>query len=206
MSPALLWFEHVLGFDRYWDIEFHTSDVDPNGASGSGLRAVVMRDPISGVKFANNEPLRPFFKTSQINLFHREQRGDGVQHVALLVDDLVGAVRGMQERGVQVMDTPRSYYEALPKRLEECGVGSIDEDIEELAKLGILVDGEEAGKYMLQVFLKDSQSLYGDPEAGPFFFELIQRKGDNGFGAGNFRALFESIERDQVDAVSGAAQ
>jgi 4-hydroxyphenylpyruvate dioxygenase len=107
-------------------------------------------------------------------------------------------VRGLRERGVEFMPTPSTYYELLPERLEREGVKHIDEDVRELQELGILVDGQARGAYLLQIFLKDSAGLYGSPDAGPFFFELIQRKGDQGFGAGNFRALFESIEREQL--------
>jgi 4-hydroxyphenylpyruvate dioxygenase len=200
MSPALLWFEHVLGFQRYWDVEFHTNDVAPDRDAGSGLRSVVMHDPASGVKFANNEPRRPSFTTSQINVFNRDHRGDGVQHVALAVRDLVSAVSGLRQRGVEFMHTPGAYYDHLLEHVKERGVGRIEEPVELLREHGILVDGEGAGRYMLQIFLKDAQALYGEPEAGPFFYELIQRKGDQGFGAGNFRALFESIEREQHKA------
>jgi len=202
MSPALLWFEHVLGFERYWSVEFHTMDVAPDQA-GSGLRSVVMHDPHSKVKFANNEPRRPSFTASQINLFNRDHRGDGVQHVALTCGNLMQAVTAMRARGIEFMHTPDAYYDALRDRLSGAGVGQIEESIDALRTRGILVDGSEHGRYMLQIFLKDSQALYGDPNAGPFFFELIERKGDLGFGAGNFRALFESIERDQTRA--GAA-
>ncbi len=96
------------------------------------------------------------------------------------------------------MRTPGTYYAALPQRLEELGIGALDEDLSELRELEILVDGHGKGSYMLQIFLKDSAGLYQDSAAGPFFYELIQRKGDQGFGAGNFRALFESIEREQA--------
>ena len=85
----------------------------------------------------------------------------------------------------------------LPARLEKLGIGSIDEDLGVLRELEILVDGDGPGKYLLQIFLKESSGLYKEEAAGPFFFEIIQRKGDQGFGAGNFRALFESIERAQ---------
>jgi len=156
-----------------------------------------MWDPASGVKFANNEPYRPYFKASQINIFNEEHRGDGVQHAALAVRDIIPAVEGMRQRGVGFMPTPGSYYDAMPQRLEQLGVKKIDEDIEVLRRLEILIDGEAEGKYLLQIFLKESAGLYGEPEAGPFFYELIQRKGDRGFGGGNFRALFESIERQQ---------
>jgi 4-hydroxyphenylpyruvate dioxygenase len=208
MSPALLWLEHVLGFEYFWDVQFHTRDVSrgplPRAREhGSGLRSAVMIEPTTGIKFANNEPYRPAFKNSQINVFHEDNRGDGVQHVALGTRDIISAVRGLRERGVEFMATPGSYYELLPERLEREGVKHIDEDIDELRELGILVDGQAKGSYLLQIFLKDSAGLYGSAEAGPFFFELIQRKGDQGFGAGNFRALFESIEREQLGATEG---
>ncbi|MEO8903029.1 MAG: 4-hydroxyphenylpyruvate dioxygenase [Polyangiaceae bacterium] len=198
MSPALLWMEHVLGFERYWDVEFHTRDVGRvKLRDGSGLRSVVMWDKSSGLKFANNEPYRPNFKASQINLFNEDHRGDGVQHIALEVLDIVRAVRGLRTRGVEFMPTPPTYYDALPDRLRTLNIDAIDEDIETLRELELLVDGHGLHSYLLQIFLKDSAGLYGSREAGPFFYELIQRKGDSGFGAGNFRALFESIERQQ---------
>ncbi len=197
MKPMLLWLEHVLGFEQLWEVEFHTMDMDPTRKTGSGLKSIVIWDPASGVKFANNEPARPFFKSSQINIFNEELRGDGVQHVALSVGNIVEAVRGLRANGVNFMNTPASYYELLPKRLEQVGIGAIDEHIPTLQDLGILVDGDRHQAYMLQIFLKDSAGLYGDPTAGPFFYEIIQRKGDEKFGAGNFRALFESIEREQ---------
>ncbi len=202
MKPALLWMEHVLGFEEFWEVQFHTRDASARKAAmeahGSGLRSVVMRDPLSGVKFANNEPWRPAFKSSQINVFHEELRGDGVQHAALTVKDILSAVRGLRRRGVEFMPTPGSYYDMLPERLRKIGVERVDEDLAALRELEVLVDGAAPGQYLLQVFLKDSAGLYHDPEAGPFFFEIIQRKGDEGFGAGNFRALFESIEREQM--------
>ncbi|MDQ3033081.1 MAG: VOC family protein [Myxococcota bacterium] len=195
MSPALLWMEHVLGLERFWDIKFHTNDVAGERESGSGLKSTVMWDPKSGVKFANNEPFRPFFRASQINLFHEDQRGDGIQHAALSVKDIIPAVKGLRERGVRFMPTPGTYYDMLPARLESTGVKEIDEAHETLRELGILIDGEGLKKYLLQIFLMDSAGLYGEREAGPFFYEIIQRKGSQGFGGGNFRALFESIER-----------
>ncbi len=202
MKPALLWMEHVLGFEEFWEVKFHTSDVARERATamqahGSGLRSVVMRDAASGVKFANNEPWRPDFQASQIQLFHEDLRGDGIQHAALTVKDILGAVRGLRDRGVEFMPTPGTYYDMLPDRLRRIGVERIDEDVATLRDLGVLVDGGARGAYMLQIFLKDSAGLYKEPAAGPFFFEIIQRKGDEGFGAGNFRALFESIEREQ---------
>lgn len=197
LGPVALWLEHVMGFERFWEIQFHTTDVDPSHQKGSGLRSLVYRDPVSGVKFANNEPWRPNFRNSQINVFNEELRGPGVQHLAITVKDIIGCVKLLRERGLAFMPTPGTYYDALPARLQRLGIGSIDEDIAVLRDLEILVDGDGPGKYLLQIFLKESSGLYHDPGAGPFFFEIIQRKGDEGFGAGNFRALFESIERAQ---------
>jgi 4-hydroxyphenylpyruvate dioxygenase len=201
MKPALLWMEHVLGFEQLWEIAFHTDDVvRPDAqarAHGSGLKSIVMWDRASGLKFANNEPFRPFFKDSQINLFAEDNRGDGVQHSALAVPDVVSAVRGLRARGVEFMPTPASYYDLLPDRLQTLTIGALDEDERVLRELEILVDGARPHQYLLQIFLKEAAGLHHDPEAGPFFFEIIQRKGDEGFGAGNFRALFEAIEREQ---------
>ncbi|MFO0611379.1 MAG: 4-hydroxyphenylpyruvate dioxygenase [Polyangiaceae bacterium] len=197
MKPALLWMEHVLGLEQLWHVQFHTDDVAQNASRGSGLRSIVMWDPASGVKFANNEPWRPFFKASQINIFNEDHRGDGVQHIALSVKDIMSAVPGMRKRGVEFMPTPGTYYDMLPARLEKMGIAKLEEDIAALRDLEILVDGEDKGQYLLQIFLRDSAGLYHSPEAGPFFYEIIQRKGSRGFGAGNFRALFESIERAQ---------
>ncbi|HMI93371.1 MAG TPA: VOC family protein [Polyangiales bacterium] len=230
MSPALLWLEHVLGFEAFWEIEFHTKDVVVTGRGtrpsrpaggavgdppsrevaslldattpthGSGLRSKVMWEPGSGIKFANNEPYRPAFKESQINLFHRDNHGDGIQHAALATRDIVATVRALRARGLRFMPTPDTYYAQLPDRLRALGIAALDEEIGTLRELQILVDGSGPGAYLLQIFLADSAELYGTPEAGPFFFELIQRKGDRGFGGGNFRALFESIERQQSTA------
>lgn len=196
MKPALLWMEHVLGLEKFWDVEFHTADVNGKVDKGSGLRSIVMVDHAAHVKFANNEPMRPLFKASQINIFNEDLRGDGVQHVAIEVKDILAAVRKMRERGVTFMPTPGSYYDLMPERLKQLGI-EIKEQISDLRELEILVDGEKRGEYMLQIFLKDAAGLYRDPAAGPFFYEVIQRQGGKGFGAGNFRALFESIEREQ---------
>ncbi len=197
LGHVSLWLEHVMGFERFWEIQFHTADVDPGYEHGSGLRSLVYWDPASGVKFANNEPWRPNFRGSQINVFNEELRGPGVQHLAIGVKDMVACVRLLRERGLEFMPTPGTYYDALPERLKGLGVGSIDEALGVLRDLEILVDGDGPGRYLLQIFLKESSGLYHDPGAGPFFYEIIQRKGDQGFGAGNFRALFESIERAQ---------
>jgi 4-hydroxyphenylpyruvate dioxygenase len=206
MKPALLWMEHVLGLEEFWEVSFHTKDAAGarraalEAQRGSGLRSVVMRDPGSGLKLANNEPWRPAFASSQISVFTEDQRGDGIQHAALTVADIVGAVSAMRDHGVEFMTTPGAYYDALPERIRSSGIGRIDEDPEALRALGILVDGAGPGAYLLQIFLREAAGLYREQAAGPFFYEIIQRKGDQGFGAGNFRALFESIEREQQAA------
>ncbi len=204
LKPLVDWFGDVLGMEQYWDIQFHTSDldfddiddIDPDKVEGSGLKSIVMWDPESGIKFANNEPRRPQFKNSQIQKYVEDFRGGGVQHAAFAMRDIVGSVAELRDRGCSFLDTPQSYYDAAPDRLAEQGVSSIDEDFEELSELGILVDGEEE-KYLLQIFMEEAADYYDEPDAGPFFIELIQRKGSQGFGGGNFRALFESIERRQ---------
>jgi len=197
LAPMVRWCEEVLGLEQYWDIQFHTDDVAPDNDHGSGLKSIVLWDPHSGVKFANNEPLRPYFDASQIYIFVMDNHGSGIQHAALTTGDILSTVRGLNARGVKFMRTPGTYYDALPERLKTSTIGSIDEDIEELRDLGILIDGKEPHSYLLQIFLKEAAGLYDDERAGPFFFEVIQRKGDKGFGGGNFRALFESIEREQ---------
>jgi 4-hydroxyphenylpyruvate dioxygenase len=203
LQPALNWMENVLGFERFWAIDFHTQDVKSGHLGGSGLRSIVMRDPVSGINFANNEPAAPRFKASQIYLFCQDHRGAGVQHVALEVGDIISAARGMRERGVGFMHTPNTYYEMLPERLQQTGIEYIDEDIGALQELEILIDGAAKHQYLLQIFMKEAAVLFADPQAGPLFVELIQRKGDRGFGGGNFRALFESIER--VQEIEGRA-
>lgn len=194
LKPALLWMEHVMGFEKYWDIEFHTQDVRKGHFGGSGLKSVVMWDPESGLKFANNEPAAPSFKSSQIYIFCEQHRGPGVQHVALQTDDIVEAVRKIRTSSTKFMSTPGTYYDGLMARMNDNGVASLDEPVQALQDLEILVDGRD-DKYLLQIFMQEASRQFGDAQAGPFFLELIQRKGDPGFGGGNFRALFESIEQ-----------
>ena len=198
LKPLVDWFSDVLGMEQFWDIAFHTSDIDPERKSGSGLKSIVMHDAESGIKFANNEPQKPFFHDSQIQKYVEDFGGGGVQHAAFAMRDIVGNVAELENRGVSFLHTPQAYYDASPARLAEQGVDSIDEDYDELAELGILVDGSD-DKYLLQIFMEEAALYYDNPDAGPFFIELIQRKGDDGFGGGNFRALFEAIERDQKE-------
>ena len=198
LLPAILWMENVLGLEQFWQIEFHTGDSQERFEQGSGLRSTVMWDPESTVKFANNEPSRPNFKASQINIFHEDNRGDGIQHLALAVKEILPAVEGLRATTmIDFMETPDSYYDNLKKRIEVLKIKRIDENPDDLRRLRILIDGGKEHSYLLQIFMKDAATLYREPGAGPFFYEIIQRKGDRGFGAGNFRSLFESIEREQ---------
>ena len=112
----------------------------------------------------------------------------------------MAAVKDLRARGVPFMPTPATYYDLLPDRLLAVGINAIDEDLESLRHLEILVDGSAPSRYLLQIFMKEAADVFKDRQAGPLFLELLQRKGDNGFGAGNFRALFESIERQQQQA------
>jgi 4-hydroxyphenylpyruvate dioxygenase len=115
----------------------------------------------------------------------------------MIIDDIVDAVPQLREAGVRFVRTPGAYYDNLDEHLARQGVKAIEEDKELLRELEILVDGEGDGRYLLQIFMEDAARFEGDPKRSPFFFEVIQRKGDEGFGAGNFRALFEGVERTQ---------
>ena len=205
MQPIIAWYRDVLGMEPFWDISFHTQDVAKQRASGSGLRSIVMWDPKSGVKFATNEPLRPHFRDSQIAKFVDDNQGAGVQHIAFAVDNIITSVEELKRRGVDFMETPKAYYLALPERLAQLGITNVKEEIAELERLQILVDGAH-DKYMLQIFLREAAAMYDEVRAGPFFYEVIQRCGDDGFGYGNFRALFESIERFQKTGGAAAKQ
>ena len=203
MHPMIAWLRDVLGMKQFWDVEFHTQDVQGKRDEGSGLKSIVMWDEESGVKFANNEPLRPHFDQSQITKFVYDNMGPGVQHIALTVPEIIPTIDELKKRGIDFLHTPGAYYRAMPDRLKEIKITNLKEDPKELERLEILVDGGN-DRYMLQIFLRDFASYYDDERAGPFFYEIIQRAGDEGFGYGNFRALFESIEREQK-AVTKAA-
>jgi 4-hydroxyphenylpyruvate dioxygenase len=210
MQPIVGWYRDVLGFEPFWDISFHTKDVTgqrkqprANDDAGSGLRSIVMHDPVSHVKFATNEPLRPNFRDSQISKFVDDNGAAGVQHIAMAVDNIVWSIEELKRRGVAFMSTPKAYYQALPERLAKLGITNVAQELAELERLQILVDGAE-DKYMLQIFLQEAKALHEDLRAGPFFYEVIQRCGDEGFGYGNFRALFESIERFQKVGTSAS--
>jgi 4-hydroxyphenylpyruvate dioxygenase len=201
MKPTLLWLEHVLELEPFWEVEFHTRR-SGEARGGSGLRSQVMWDAASGIKLACNEPLRPRFAESQIHQFCEDNGGDGVQHVALGARDIIDTVRGLRARGVELMPAPPGYYRGLAEHLQNLGVDRIDEDPAALEALGILVDGSARDSYLLQIFLREAAAAFGDAGAGCFFFEIIQRKGDTGFGAGNFRALFDSVEGQRVARIA----
>ena len=174
------WYSRVLGFSRF--ISFDDSDIS---TEYSALMSIVMSDDSFSIKFPINEPARGRRK-SQIEEYLDFYRGPGVQHIALLTTDIVETVTTLRENGVEFLSVPDSYYDALPSR-----VGEIDEAIETIRSLGILVDRDEEG-YLLQLFTRPVE------DRPTLFFEIIQRKGSRGFGKGNFKALFEAIEREQA--------
>ncbi len=197
IEPHVSWLRDVMGFEEYWRVHFHTTDIH-GGDGGSGLASTVMWDPESGIKLANNEPVTPNYEASQIYTFVEANNGPGVQHVAFHVPRIVPAVEGLRRNGIEFLDTPATYYDMLPARLAAQRVTNFAERIDDLRRLGILVDGAD-DRYLLQIFMVEGGVLYDDEQAGPFFYEVIQRCGARGFGEGNFRALFESIERDQLE-------
>jgi len=136
------------------------------------------------IKMPINEPASGL-KKSQIQEYIDFYKGPGVQHIALSTKDIISTVKKLKSNGVEFLPTPKSYYKDLINR-----VGEIKEDLKEIAEMGILIDSDEKG-YMLQIFTKPIQ------DRPRLFFEIIQRKGSNSFGKGNFKALFESIEREQ---------
>ena len=165
--------------DRFWSVD----DKDIN-TEYSALRSVVMANDSETVKMPINEPADGL-KKSQIQEFIDYYETGGIQHLAFSTKDIISTVRMMRSSGVDFLHTPRKYYDSLNDR-----IGPIEENIETLAELGILVDVDENG-YMLQIFTNPLQ------DRPTLFFEIIQRKGSKTFGKGNFKALFESIEREQ---------
>jgi 4-hydroxyphenylpyruvate dioxygenase len=198
LQPLAAFYREVLGFEKFWEIEFHTNDVNPDLPVGSGLYSEVHWHPASGIKFANNEPIGPFFRNSQIDIYCRDNRGSGVQHLAFSVPDILRTMELVSGNGVQFLKAGASYYDKVPARLQKAGFrGKIKEDMQHVAKYDVLIDGSEKG-YLLQIFAHEMSRQLGDKAAGPLFYEIIQRSGDEGFGGGNFRALFETIEIDQI--------
>ena len=173
-------YSRVLGFSRY--ITFDDKDIS---TEYSALMSIVMSDNSYAIKFPINEPAEGK-KKSQIDEYLEFNNGPGVQHVAMLTDDIITTVERLQDNGVDFLEVPDTYYDELPGR-----VGEIDEAISAIQPLGILVDRDDEG-YLLQLFTKPVE------DRPTVFFELIQRKGSRGFGKGNFKALFEAIEREQA--------
>ncbi|MEM6335357.1 MAG: 4-hydroxyphenylpyruvate dioxygenase [Bacteroidota bacterium] len=180
MDTWVAFYRDVLGFTEY--IHFDEEDIS---TEYSALMSKVMAGGRGRIKFPINEPAEGKRK-SQIEEYLDYNGGPGVQHVALLTDDIVRTVTMLRGRGLRFLRVPTTYYDALETR-----VGAIEENLDDLKRLGILVDRDEEG-YLLQIFTK--------PVAGrpTMFFEIIQRKGARGFGKGNFKALFEAIEREQA--------
>ena len=173
------WYGRVFGFTQL--VSFDDKDIS---TEYSALRSKVMRNVSGTVKFPINEPARGK-KKSQIQEYLEFFKGAGVQHLAISTNDLVSTVNRLQSRGVSFLNTPDTYYDELPKRMKD-----IPEQIETLRKLKILLDRDDKG-HMLQIFTKPLQ------DRPTLFFELIQRKGSESFGKGNFKALFQAIELEQ---------
>jgi len=173
-------YSNVFGFHRY--ISFDDKDIS---TEFSALMSIVMSDDSYSVKFPINEPA-PGRRKSQIDEYLEAYNGPGVQHIALQVKDVLYTVDRLQQNGVEFLRVPDSYYDVLRDR-----VGALDEPMEEIKRLGILVDRDQEG-YLLQIFSKPVE------DRPTVFFEIIQRKGSRGFGKGNFKALFEAIELEQA--------
>ena len=181
MNKWVDFYADIMGFTQL----LHFTD-DDISTEYSALMSKVMENDNGRIKFPINEPAKGR-KKSQIEEYLDFYEGAGVQHVALLTDDIVKAITELRKRGVEFLEVPGTYYDALIER-----VGEIDEDIDTIRKLGILVDRDDEG-YLLQLFTKPVE------DRPTLFYEVIQRKGSKGFGQGNFQALFESIERAQAE-------
>ena len=179
MEEWVSYYENVFGMREM----IHFSD-DDISTEYSALMSKVVTDGHGKVKFPLNEPAEGKRK-SQIDEYLEFYGGPGAQHIAVATRDIVGTVTELRERGIEFLMTPDSYYDEAPAR-----VGEIEEDLEDLRRLGILVDRDDEG-YLLQIFTKP----IGDRPT--IFFEVIERHGARGFGEGNFKALFEAIEREQ---------
>ena len=179
MQSVCNFYKKVFGWHRFWSVD--DKDVSTDYTS---LRSIVMANENEKIKMPINEPADGL-KKSQIQEFVEFYEGAGIQHIAMSSRDIIKTVKKLKSNGVEFLPTPQSYYDTLIAR-----VGEFEEDINILSELGILVDSDENG-YMLQIFTKPIQ------DRPTLFYEIIQRKGSNSFGKGNFRALFESIEREQ---------
>ena len=184
MNTWVKWYEDVMGF-----VNFLSFDDKQIHTEYSALMSKVMSNGNGRIKFPINEPAKAA-KRSQIEEYLDFYEGSGVQHIAVATDDIIKTVADLRSRGIEFLSTPpQEYYDAIPERLGK-HMEMMKEDIGELAKLGIMIDADEEG-YLLQIFTKPVE------DRPTLFFEIIQRMGARGFGAGNFKALFESIEREQ---------
>ena len=185
MNQWVNWYEKVMGFVNFLsfdDTQIHTEY--------SALMSKVMSNGNGRIKFPINEPAEAA-KRSQIEEYLDFYEGSGVQHLAVATDDIITTVAQLKARGIEFLPPPpQAYYDEIPARLG-AHKSAMKEDIKELQKLSILVDADEEG-YLLQIFTKPVE------DRPTLFFEIIQRMGATGFGAGNFKALFESIEREQA--------
>jgi 4-hydroxyphenylpyruvate dioxygenase len=179
MDEWVRYYEKVMGFTQL--ISFDDKDIS---TEYSALMSKVVQGGGGRIKFPINEPARSK-RRSQIEEYLNFYHGPGVQHIALATGDIIETVRALRQNDVSFLRVPQSYYDVLTDR-----VGKIDEDVRELAELGILVDRDDEG-YMLQIFTKPVE------DRPTLFFEIIQRRGSRSFGKGNFKALFEAIEREQ---------
>lgn len=180
MNETVDWYQRVMGFVNV--LSFDDKQIN---TEYSALMSKVMSNGNGYVKFPINEPAEGQ-KKSQIEEYLEFYEGEGVQHAALATQDIVKTVKALKARGVEFLGAPpEAYYDMLPER-----VGQIDEEIKIIQDLGILVDRDDEG-YLLQIFTKPVE------DRPTLFFEIIQRKGAQSFGAGNFKALFEAIEREQ---------
>lgn len=173
-------YSKIFGFHRF--ISFDDKDIS---TEYSALMSIVMSDDTYSVKFPINEPA-PGRRRSQIDEYLDAYQGPGVQHIALQVKDVMSTVDKLQRNGVEFLRVPDSYYDILRER-----IGELDEPLEEIKRLGILVDKDQDG-YLLQIFTRPVE------DRPTVFYEIIQRKGSRGFGKGNFKALFEAIELEQA--------
>jgi len=176
--------EALVGFyERVFGLRT-TRTFNIQGQLGTGLRSKVVQSANSRIIIPINEPTDA---KSQIEEFVKRHRGNGVQHIAMSTNNIRETVRVLSAQGFNFLKVPGTYYEMLPRRIEQGGF-KVTEDLGELQSLGIQVDGDGTG-YLLQIFSED--------QIGPLFFEIIQRRGNMGFGEGNFQALYDSIELDQ---------
>ncbi|MEQ8625150.1 MAG: 4-hydroxyphenylpyruvate dioxygenase [Vicingaceae bacterium] len=184
MNTWVKWYEDVMGF-----VNFLSFDDKQIHTEYSALMSKVMSNGNGRIKFPINEPAEGK-KKSQIEEYLDFYEGSGVQHIAVATDDIIKTVSDLRSRGVEFLSIPpEEYYQAVPGRLDKFN-HELNEDIEKLKRLGIMIDADEEG-YLLQIFTKPVE------DRPTLFFEIIQRMGARGFGAGNFKALFESIEREQ---------